>query len=242
MCKNYVFYYPDGKEINCGDFKKNRETFLNLYEQLYFFLIRNIKLENEIEKILKDGINKGDTEKIMLWKTGGKIKDGVLSTRYLKINMSYIYKIETTLMNKNNCDDLASVINKNNCDDLASVINYITNFDRVGFVYAVTLLHFVSKGKYPIYDKFAHIALKQISENSDFERIIKDSELEKEIHKDNAKKRFYEYQKHFIDRINDIFDTHYGEEESYDRRVDRALWVYGHLFNDNTTNKTKQSA
>lgn len=230
MCKDYVFYYPNGKEINCGDFKKNRETFLNLYEQLYFFLTRNNKLENEIEKILKDGINKGDAEKIMLWKTGGKIYNGVLSTQYHKINMSDIYKIEKEL------------IDKNKCNDPTLVINHITNSDKVGFVYAVTLLHFASKGKYPIYDKFAHIALKQISDKSDFKRIIKDSELEKEIHKDNAKKRLDEYRKLYIGRINDIFETQYGEKESCDRRVDRALWAYGHLFNENTTNKARQSA
>lgn len=228
MCKDYVFYYPNGKEINCGDFKKNRETFLNLYEQLYFFLTRNNKLENEIEKILKDGINKGDAEKIMLWKTGGKIYNGVLSTQYHKINMSDIYKIEKEL------------IDKNKCNDPTLVINHITNSDKVGFVYAVTLLHFASKGKYPIYDKFAHVALKQISDKSDFKRIIKDSELEKEIHKENAEKRFNEYQEHYIDRINNIFETQYGKKKSYDRRVDRALWAYGHLFNDNKTNKNKQ--
>lgn len=228
MCKDYVFYYPNGKEINCGDFKKNRETFLNLYEQLYFFLNRNIKQEDEIAKILINGINKGDFEKIMVWKTGKEINDGVISTRYHEINMSDIYKIEKGL------------IDENKCNNPTLVINDISNFDSVGFVYAVTLLHFASKGKYPIYDKFAHVALKQISEKSDFKRIIKDSELEKEIHKDNAKKRFYEYQKHFIDRINDIFDTQYGEKESCDRRVDRALWAYGHLFNDNKTNEKKQ--
>ena len=40
-------------------------------------------------------------------------------------------------------------------------------------------------------------------------------------------------------RINRIFNMNYGEEMISDRTVDRALWVYGHLFNDKQTNRDR---
>ena len=37
----------------------------------------------------------------------------------------------------------------------------------------------------------------------------------------------------YINKLEDVF----GKEYQNNRNIDRALWVYGHLFPDNTDNK-----
>ena len=84
----------------------------------------------------------------------------------------------------------------------------------IGPVYLITLLYFISKGQYPIYDKFAHISLKMIEEKDcQFNSLIKDN---------------------YVTRLRNIFGKAYN-----DSNVDRALWVYSHLFNDNKRNRKR---
>lgn len=229
MSDAYIFYYPDGSQIQSGTQAGNIEEFLNFYEKLYFFMVRNLKQEKEIEKILGNGIVKGDIEKIMCWKTGGKVSGGILTARYQSIEISQIEKLIF--------DNNMALHDENPEHIIKQLISIETG---IGFVYAVTLLHFISRGKYPIYDKFAHIALKEIWESNEFYHITRDIELEREIHKESEKRRFTEYKKNYIDRINTIFSTSYGYEYSSGRKVDRALWAYGHLFNDTSINKNKK--
>ncbi len=37
------------------------------------------------------------------------------------------------------------------------------------------------------------------------------------------------YNKNYVNKLNEIF----GDEYKSNRDIDRALWVYGHLFNNN---------
>ena len=229
------FYDKNGNELK-------REEFIKVYSQRYRFD------DQCIESILQKGIqNREDIIKILCWKIGGKQIDN-----YSVQNYNHTITLDEQIIN--------FVINSSvmTDDDAVEALKIIMEVPNIGFTYAVTLLYFISKGRYPIYDKFAHIALLMIDSNSSFDRIIKDDELlgtgkgkkrivevpsviDKKVHNKNEKIKFAfdKYKENYIDRINRIFNMNYGEEKISDRTVDRALWVYGHLFNDNKTNRSR---
>lgn len=107
----------------------------------------------------------------------------------------------------------------------------------VGEVVAITLLYFINKGiDYPIYDRFAHIGLIMIDEKSDFNRLVSDIELYKCFHSGCCDKRIVEDYNNYIGALT----KHFGEGwKGSNRDIDRALWTYGHLFNDNKTNNKR---
>lgn len=101
----------------------------------------------------------------------------------------------------------------------------------IGAVYSITLLYFATNhqhpGKCPIYDRFAMRALLAIKDNKKIGDAVKCGELP-----DKKSTKFPETvgekMKQYIGLISDIF----GAEYNINRDVDRALWVYGHLFKD----------
>lgn len=103
-----------------------------------------------------------------------------------------------------------------------------------GFVYAVTLLYFFSGGKYPIYDRYAHIALMKIVESNDsadfsgIASVITDNEVEDDLKAKGYKDSYVTY-------LENIF----GDKYKSCRDIDRALWAYGHLFNNTKTNRDR---
>ena len=229
------FYDPNGNQLNIEEFK-------NTYNQQYKFDDRYI------ESILQNGIqSRDDIIKILCWKIGGRQLDD-----YSVKNRNYTITI--------NDQFVEFVINSSVAtdDDAVEALKTIMEVPNIGFTYAVTLLYFMSKGQYPIYDKFAHIALLVIDGGSSFDCIIKDSELQGKGRGKNRKVEipsnidktaddknekikfaFDKYKENYIGRINRIFNMNYGEEMISDRTVDRALWVYGHLFNDKQTNRDR---
>ena len=101
----------------------------------------------------------------------------------------------------------------------------------IGTVYMITLLYFIKEGDYPIYDKYAMIALDAIIEEKEPGSYIKYKELPSR--KSKAFGNVIElYNEKYIEKIEKVF----GKEYYNCRKFDRALWVYGHLFN--TTKKT----
>ena len=98
---------------------------------------------------------------------------------------------------------------------------------------SITLLFFLSKGHYPIYDKYAHIALKVILERMDYKEVVTDKALNCEFH--NGTKKYLDDYKTYIEKLESIF----GKEYATDRRIDQALWAYGHLFSDTKINRKK---
>ena len=229
------FYDPNENQLNI-------EEFINTYSQQYKFDDRYI------EFILQNGIqSRDDIIKILCWKIGGRQVDD-----YSVKNHNYTITI--------NDQFVEFVINSSvvTDDDAVEALKTIMEVPNIGFTYAVTLLYFMSKGQYPIYDKFAHIALLVIDSGSSFDCIIKDSELQGKGRGKNRKVEipsnidktaddknekikfaFDKYKEHYIGRINRIFNMNYGKEMISDRTVDRALWVYGHLFNDKQTNRDR---
>lgn len=89
---------------------------------------------------------------------------------------------------------------------------------NIGTVYMITLLFFFSKGKYPIYDKYAHIAAKAIYLNAN----PKDIYYAEAPSKTERQKVFAMYNE-YCWLLEQIFGT-----KSIGRPTDQALWVYGH--------------
>ena len=95
----------------------------------------------------------------------------------------------------------------------------------VGTVYILTLWYFISCGEWPIYDRFAKMALDAIRSGAKPGDIVPYKELPSRNEKSFAKVGAALEQ--FKGEIDGVFG--YGTYVR-DRDVDRALWVYGHLF------------
>jgi hypothetical protein len=104
------------------------------------------------------------------------------------------------------------------------------NVQGLGPVYLITLMFFITKGKYPIYDRFAMAALLSLlaSENGynlpHDESIVRKTSLpEKSGSTELSKLKLYN---NYIGLLHHFF----GQSWKNDRKIDQALWVYGHYF------------
>lgn len=105
----------------------------------------------------------------------------------------------------------------------------------LGTVYCITLLYFISKGKYPIFDQFADKALDVISQNKEafpnaddkkYEPIPSDLPTKDEKKMGELKERYKRYCKK-IETLKSQLSGRYRDPQNRD--LDRALWVYGHI-------------
>lgn len=107
------------------------------------------------------------------------------------------------------------------------ILDWLNDNAPAGFgsVYLITLLFFISGGEYPIYDQCADKALMAIKNN-----VMPGEKVYYKPLPDRKSRKFLQ-----------IFDGQYGEyikslkelfteEYKFNRDIDRALWVYGHLF------------
>jgi len=215
-----MFFYPNGKPLDSVD------TFVKLYSNIYFFVNRDLCLENEIERILRIGIkDKNDIANILRWKTGGKLEGDYVSTRYQIINVREIYAVIEKVRDEDKKRDNNVYFN--------DLYNKVIRLAGMGSVYARTIVYFYSGGKCPIYDKYVDIALNAIqqSNNKDFFEIIirnNDRIIKNPVGNDD-----------FRAFDNAIFDFFGKSRYLEGRDVDRALWAYGHLFNDSKQNNKR---
>lgn len=92
-----------------------------------------------------------------------------------------------------------------------------------GHVYILTVLFFVSHGRYPIYDKYAHIAALAIDRG-----LPPGSHVN---YKEGQAWSDYEHYMNLISPIGKACPQQAGNTSMLiSRPVDRALWVYGHFF------------
>ena len=91
----------------------------------------------------------------------------------------------------------------------------------------MTLLYFISKGKYPIYDQFVDKALNSIyeEEKNVHYRYMPSTLPKKEEYLQKLKDRYLCYCMR-IEKLKKELDERY--QNPTDRSLDRALWVYGH--------------
>lgn len=226
MCQ---FFYPNGTKIG-------EDEFVRFYSQVYYYLNRNLSLEHRIDCILEsDALTRRNLIDILRWKVGATAFDytsEVVANQWGSINVGKI-------MDQFGFDCAETQFPKEKLwkGSPQETLCFLREADDIGPVYAITLLYFLSKGDYPIYDKFAHIAIKVICEGKDFGQLVSKKELNEEIHLNSAKTAniFDEYQKKYVERIKSVFQDRYKAN----RDIDRALWVYGHLFNDTKSNANR---
>lgn len=231
------------------------QEFIEFYNQAYYWsskekpVIKGLKrtakcIEEEIDHILKNGIeNKLDVVKILAWKIG-KIKhpdsQELNSFCYAKdwkdaeLFQAKRYKKDMPLNNictyiLQNITELELTAQKDPQGLFEQLYNQ--NWYGIGPVYCYTLLYFLSKGKHPIYDQFAEIALTAIKKGIDPSQKIRYNAPE-------TKKEYIKRYSKYEENLTNIFNQVYcAAISSQDRSLDRALWVYGHLFKDSANGK-----
>ena len=231
----------------------SKDEFIEMYNRSYFRsaervvkgVTQNSKVaETEIERILNEGIKTtDDVINILAWKIG-KIKHKDTDENG-KITFSkdwedpYRFKIfrygkkwkdinEFVQYIVDNIADLQSLSK----DSPQEVLNELgkKSPNGIGSVYLITLLYFISQGQYPIYDRFAYIALQEIKNGA--EPFTTKIELQTLPNKTSKKfKSVYEdYIEPYMQDISLVFGSDYNSSIEKYRNIDRALWVYGHAF------------
>ncbi len=222
------YYYPNGKEI--GSFAE----FVDFYSKLYYYLCPDMELEKEIDKILSCPESKkldiDDVKNIFMWKTNVKketVTGNTIKTRYGKIDLKKVRE-------KIKC---VEKIETKDEKDIEKIFEKLKG-DGIGTVYAITAIYFLKRGEYPIYDKFAHVALKALQDEDNL--FDKDGYLLK-LFPDGSIESFSSYIKNFKDPLTTMLQEAGLDYKAYksDRNIDRALWVYGHLFNKTERNKKR---
>lgn len=216
-----TLYYPDGKT----EFD-SEEAFAGFYEQVYWYENGDVLLERRMDEILsKAEIGLSDYAQVLKWKTGGEYDDSlnVVTHQYGNIAISQFEGL---------CGEKADVI-----EDEARLFHALCQRECIGFVYAITLMHFISNGRFPIYDRFVHFALMAAQEGFRPGENIKDSRLLSPQVNDLESARFALacYESEFASLLIGSVDKRLFRQE-YSRSLDRALWAYGHLFSENKRN------
>lgn len=103
---------------------------------------------------------------------------------------------------------------------------------EIGPVYIFTLIYYLSKGEYPIYDKFAYKAILALDGDKN-PADIPDKKLNLPD-KTNINKVIDVYCD-YCKKLERLFGTH-----SISREQDRALWVYGHSVSKYSLDDKKQ--
>lgn len=198
------YYYPDGSECN-------KEAFVNFYSKMYFYF-QNDDNEDYIYGLFKEKLLKAEIVKILEWKTGVKANAGIIKARGKDIKL----------------EDLKALTYKN-ADDF---LNRINKIDGVGSIYMITLLFFASKGQYPIYDQFADKALWAIKKDKTPRSKVDDYKGFPDK-KSNYWKKYKDDDDSYCNRLDevasDLREDYKGCTNEH-RKLDRALWVYGHMF------------
>lgn len=240
------FYDLNGNEIE-------KKEFIELYSKSYYLDEPRVKrvsqnsryIEDYIDELLFDrGIScPKDVIEILAWKIG-KIKHRDSQNAQRFVYSKDWANVESFHVNRYGKElDLSGFVEyiATNIENLTSkaqsdpqgVLNELKENAQapkgIGTVYLITLLYFISKGKYPIYDRFAMMAVDAIIKDKKPGETVKYTELpDKNSFQFNQV--FGLCQNEYIDKIEKIFGHDYLES----RDIDRALWVYGHLFNNRT--------
>lgn len=232
------FYTSDGNEIDKSEFV---EKYGNSYYQGCLRCIPRVGqssrfVEDHIDTLLKNGIQKPlDVVRILAWKIG-KIK-------HSESQDSFVYaddwkNAEQFVAYRYNCKFDIQTISEYIANNITQLEKKAENHPQqvlcelrdlhingLGTVYIITLLYFISRGQYPIYDRFAWKAIQAICDDKKPGDIINASELPEK------KSRAFDtvFDTHMIPymkKMESVFGSAYQES----RDVDRALWVYGHAF------------
>lgn len=241
-------YYFFKKNTNLG---KECQNFIDIYQPMYFkdynkkCIVPNIKqtfknVEDEVVKILDTGITKEDDVFIVLmWKLG-KIKGINKDNTFIFNNDVDANNKKAKIYSKEQIDlkkfigEVTDFCVKNNYkkesydyDKAQKFIDYSKklNCEYMWTIYLITLLYFYSKGDFQIYDKYAMVALTAIEKG-----ILPGEEVEYwSLPNDNINTIISDESSLYRKYINKL--NGFRNNETVDmRKLDQALWVYGHWF------------
>lgn len=207
------FYYPDGTEI------EEKEDFIKFYSQVYYYRNKDKNLEDRIDRLLTiDTLSRKDIVDILGWKAGGTSEGEVVKSWSGSIDVGELidcYGLQPEPIKKRDFYK----------GDEQETLAFLTRQKGIGPVYAITLLYFISKGKWPIYDRFAKMALSAICDPKGKKPgdVVEYKELPQKAFSDIISQDMEEYK----GQIEAVFGM---EEYQKSRDIDRALWAYGHLF------------
>ncbi|WP_294242310.1 hypothetical protein [Pseudobutyrivibrio sp.] len=109
----------------------------------------------------------------------------------------------------------------------------------VGTVYLITLLHFITGGEFPIYDRFAMAALVIWKLKKNYNKlkvtdvsVVRGGKLPSKDTKAAQNILEMGIYADYIKLLKEFCKDNYGKEDEWkeNRDVDRALWVFGHFF------------
>ena len=218
-------------------------------------------IEEEIKRVLakiknNEEIHEKDVTRILAWKVGKiKHRDSEDAKRFEyysdwinaeKTGMVVIRKHEVNLNNIasliiNNLSSLTTVAKKNPrkfIEELRAKDLELYNgecFCQIGSVYMLTLLYFLSGAEYPIYDQFAHKAVKAIYFDKKPNQIYVGSAPTKELKSWKKDAKNNESLKYWINNTVNMLEEYMWyleyifKKRDISREEDQALWVYGHL-------------
>jgi hypothetical protein len=214
---------------------------LNTYERSYFLnqpkqngQPRNQTspfVENQVCALLTQTgpLSGADLKLAMAWKLGEIDHRGAEIAKQIK----YQHNWQTAVRDRYKRDFSAGIlalagqmpailqqVSRGNPDYLFHLHPNLANF---GPTYILTVLFFVTQGRFPIYDHFAHVAAQAIHSG-----LAPGSPV-----KCKAVQEWNDYQqyKNLLLPISQACPQHPGAPSMFvSRPVDRALWVYGHLF------------
>ena len=232
------FYTLDGNEIDKSEFV---EKYGNSYYRGCLRCIPRVGqssrfVEDHIDTLLKNGIQKPlDVVHILAWKIG-KIKHSESQDSFVYADdwknaeqfVAYRYnrKFDIQTISEYIANNITQ-LEKNAENHPQQVICELRDLhiNGLGTVSIITLLYFISRGQYPIYDRFAWKAIQAICDDKKPGDIINASELPEK------KSRAFDtvFDTHMISYMKKM-DSVFGSAYQESRDVDRALWVYGHAF------------
>lgn len=232
------FYTLDGNEID-------RTAFVEKYGTSYYidcprYIPRvgqsSRTVENYMDALLKNGIREPlDVVRILAWKLG-KIKHSESENGFFyakdweNAERFKVYRYNRPLDIRAISEYIANNITRLEETAMTAPQQVLCelrdlNIAGLGTVYLITLLYFISRGKYPIYDRFAWMAIQAICGDKKPGEAV--AAIELPWKNSRAFERVFDtYMVPFMEQLESVFGTAYQEC----RDVDRALWVYGHAF------------
>jgi len=228
-----IFYDRSDQEIDKKEWIKEFECYYFLGGLTYGHRV-NIGnqgskfIEEKIEQILHRGLQINDLPLVIAWKIGAinhpasEYQQNIIYKN--QFDQNFQLKTHFGLMNAGNiinyCQNNFEELLAN--DNAENVFNELYNNrgkgNRFGIVYCLALLYFFTQGKWPIYDKYAHIALDAILSNRQPGELIRYNQIND----------WQDYYEKYVKKIKNIFGA-----QNIPRNLDRSLWVYGHFFKVN---------
>ena len=232
------------------------KQFIKTYEDYYFVLSEEKKKDAaERERLglsIKHPTKRSDEKDIMAflqkgeqniqtiaWKMGGKKTDAGIKTQYHEYPQKQLLefcdktsKAELPIKNNNKI----SVADLRSSYDALLEIAKESNLEGYGSVYLISSMFFLSKGNVPIYDYFANVAVKALLTEMCPQDVYVGQAPSKDScskgNKDNklAINMLVEYQ-NMLTKLAEGTD-YYKNKGFISRKLDRALWVYGHALNN----------